>query len=88
MGTEGELDLYSSRLIAGDWITTEQIQERGQTLKAKIRYRQPDQSIDQIRDLGNGAMEIVFSTPQRAVNPGQIIVLYEGSRVVGSGVIR
>ena len=32
-------------------------------------------------------MNLEFIHPQRAITPGQICVLYEGDRVVGSGII-
>jgi tRNA-uridine 2-sulfurtransferase len=44
---------------------------------AKIRYRQADQecSVDQ---QGDDAVLVSFTSPQRAVTPGQTIVFYEG----------
>ena len=32
-------------------------------------------------------MELVFSEPQRAVTPGQSVVLYRGEECLGGGVI-
>jgi len=53
---------------------------------AKIRYRQPDQecTVDKIDDEN---WRITFKTPQRAVTPGQFVVLYDGQIVLGGGVI-
>jgi tRNA-specific 2-thiouridylase len=55
------------------------------TYNAKIRYRQWDQ-LCEIKKIDH-LFKIVFEKPQRAVASGQICVIYEGDRVVGSGVI-
>jgi tRNA-specific 2-thiouridylase len=52
----------------------------------KVRYRQPDQAC-QARIRGDGALEVRFENPQRAVTPGQFAVLYDGDRCLGGGVI-
>lgn len=55
---------------------------------AKTRYRQPDQDCTvHITDNSAYASEIVFDTPQRAVTPGQFVVLYDGNRCLGGGII-
>lgn len=65
---------------------------------AKIRYRQPDQACEvTIKVVGSeddsgrindsGRIEVVFDEPQRAVTPGQSIVLYDGERCLGGAVI-
>ena len=52
----------------------------------KVRYRQPDQPCRaSLRD--DGAIEVRFDQPQRAVTPGQFAVLYDGDRCLGGGVI-
>jgi tRNA-specific 2-thiouridylase len=60
--------------------------EPGQALTAKIRYRQPDQGC-RIDALEDGRMRVVFDEPQRAVTPGQSLVLYDGEECLGGGVI-
>ena len=37
---------------------------------------------------GPGAVHLDFDEPQRAVTPGQAVVLYDGDTVLGGGVIR
>lgn len=53
---------------------------------AKVRYRQPDQPCE-VRVLADGRIEVRFSTPQRAVTPGQYAVFYDGEECLGGGVI-
>lgn len=38
-------------------------------------------------ELVDGALEVTFTTPVRGVAPGQAVVLYQGTRVVGSATI-
>ena len=53
---------------------------------AKTRYRQPDQSC-RVQDAGQDRISVTFDNSQRAVTPGQFIVLYQGDNCIGSGVI-
>lgn len=57
-----------------------------ETLGARIRYRQADQSC-RLRYLGGNRAELRFAEPQRAVTPGQYAVLYRGEECLGGGVI-
>jgi len=52
---------------------------------AKTRYRQADQRCRVFPDDGNWHVE--FSDPQRAVTPGQSVVLYDNEHCLGGGVI-
>ena len=55
-------------------------------LSAKTRYRQPDQACRiELRD--DGTLEVVFDQPQRAVTPGQSLVLYRRDECLGGAVI-
>jgi tRNA-specific 2-thiouridylase len=53
---------------------------------AKTRYRQPDQECTVIVT-ASGDCEVEFAAPQRAVTPGQSVVLYEGEVCLGGGII-
>lgn len=52
---------------------------------AKFRYRQSEQQV-RVRFRDDKA-EVEYSTPQRAVTPGQYVVFYAGRRCLGGGVI-
>ena len=54
--------------------------------QAKVRYRQNDQecTIEHVDDL---SIKVSFLKPQRAVTPGQSIVLYDKNRCLGGGII-
>jgi len=53
---------------------------------AQTRYRQPDEACD-VEVLDDGSLRISFARPQRAVTPGQSLVLYEGETCLGGAVI-
>ena len=53
---------------------------------AKIRYRQQDTPCRLIPGEGNNAI-IEFAQPQRAVTPGQALVLYLDEQCLGGGTI-
>ena len=53
---------------------------------AKIRYRHKEQPAT-VYPEDNGIARVVFDEPQRAITPGQTVVLYDGDLVVGSGTI-
>ncbi len=53
--------------------------------KAKTRYRQPDQACI-LQKIEHG-WHVQFEQPQRAVTPGQSLVLYQGDQCLGGGII-
>jgi tRNA-specific 2-thiouridylase len=58
----------------------------GSSLSAKVRYRQQDQLVD-IEQIDENQMQLKFRQAQRAVTPGQSVVLYDGDVCLGGGII-
>ncbi|WP_405049914.1 tRNA 2-thiouridine(34) synthase MnmA [Salinicola endophyticus] len=56
-------------------------------LRAKTRYRQQDEPCT-VQVLADGGLAVHFDTPQRAVTPGQSLVLYADDVCLGGAVIR
>lgn len=79
--------MLSDRLEASQlaWVSGE-APEAGSRLTAKVRYRQRDQAAT-IETISEKRMELVFDQPQRAVTPGQSVVLYDGDVCLGGGII-
>lgn len=80
--------LYCDNLTATElsWVSGREVPSMPFTCKAKIRYRQPDQSCV-IKKIENGRAYVSFSVPQRAVTIRQSIVFYEGDICLGGGII-
>ena len=53
---------------------------------AKARYRQTEQPAT-VYPEENGFARVEFDAPQRAITPGQAVVLYDGDTVIGGGTI-
>ena len=53
---------------------------------AQTRYRQPDEGCE-VDVLDDGSLSVRFDRPQRAVTPGQSLVLYDGDACLGGAVI-
>ena len=79
--------LFSKTLRANDW-NWFPFAELTQPLrvKAKTRYRQTEQYAT-VYPEENGFARVEFEEPQRAITPGQAVVLYDGDLVVGGGTI-
>ena len=73
-------------LPCAHWITkpAEAVEFRAQV---QIRYRSRPADASVLLS-PNGVVFIKFDVPQRAVTPGQAVVLYDGERVVGGGTIQ
>ena len=79
--------LFCRRLIAGQlaWIAGRPPAGTFQC-SAKVRYRQRDQACTaHVRP--DGTCEVAFADPQRAITPGQYVVLYQDDVCLGGGVI-
>jgi tRNA-specific 2-thiouridylase len=55
-------------------------------LEARSRYRQPLQKM-KVTSVNGAHATIEFAEPQNTITPGQSIVIYEGKRCVGGGII-
>jgi tRNA-specific 2-thiouridylase len=78
--------LYSAGLVAGQvhWIhEPPALPIPG--LSAKTRYRQPDQACT--LDIEDEQLRVEFAIPQRAITPGQSLVLYQDEECLGGAVI-
>ncbi|RTQ99381.1 tRNA 2-thiouridine(34) synthase MnmA [Halomonas nitroreducens] len=80
--------LYTDSLVteAMDWVAGEPPAGEAR-LTAKTRYRQADVPCH-MRVNADGGVEVRFDAAQRAVTPGQSLVLYDGDVCLGGGVIR
>ena len=78
--------LFSSALACSSiyWVNPLDVAEPLR-LTAKVRYRQPDQACT-LERTADGYL-IRFDEPQRAVTPGQSVVLYQDDVCLGGGVI-
>ena len=78
--------LFSDALTCSSiyWVNELDVTEPVQ-LTAKVRYRQADQACT-LEKTATGYL-VRFDEPQRAVTPGQSLVLYQGDVCLGGGVI-
>lgn len=79
--------LFSRTLIADNvnWIPFPEL-AAPMNVMARARYNQKEQPAA-VHPLENGRIKVVFDQPQRAMTPGQAVVLYQGDMVVGGGTI-
>jgi len=69
-----------------DWVNA-QCPPLNTPLKAKTRYRQPEQPC-QILCATADQITVAFDQPQTAITPGQSIVFYDGEKCLGGGIIQ
>lgn len=83
----GNESLFSRELTANDfnWIAYD-VPPRELRASARVRYHQRTQAAT-VTVLGDGHVHLVFDEPQRAITPGQAVVLYDGDTVLGGGSI-
>ena len=79
--------LFSRELTANDfnWIAYD-VPPRELRATARVRYHQREQAAT-VTVLSDGRVHLVFDEPQRAITPGQAVVLYDGDTVLGGGTI-
>ena len=86
-------DLTATALTANDWIWSApadrmkaELTSGGIRVGAKYRYRQKDQAATLTRG-EDGQMLLTFDDPQRAIAPGQAVVVHHGDVVLGGGTV-
>ena len=79
--------LYRSSLTASGfhWLSIPEPKEPIR-VSARTRYRQREFAAA-AQPLPGGRLRLLFDEPQRAVTPGQAVVLYDGELVLGGGTI-
>ena len=79
--------LFSNTVLAKQihWVALESLQAPLR-VQAKIRYNMQAQPAV-VEQIGEDRIRVVFDSPQRAITPGQSVVLYDGDYVVGGGII-
>ncbi len=89
MGNNDEL--LADGLIADDlnWVGIGEL-TGPMNVDVKIRYNMPPVPAVVEPGPANGAVTVTFAAPQRAVSPGQSLVMYEnlGESVLGGGTIQ
>ena len=79
--------LFSPALRANDWCWYPfEALEAPMRVTVKTRHSQFEQPAT-VYPEENGFARVEFDDPQRAVTPGQAVVLYDGDVVVGGGTI-
>ena len=80
--------LFATELVADDWNWISiGVLDQPMRVKAKTRSRQSEQWAT-VQPMDSGRAKVIFDEPQRAITPGQAVVLYDGDMVVGGGTIR
>ncbi|MDR3254462.1 MAG: tRNA 2-thiouridine(34) synthase MnmA [Synergistaceae bacterium] len=83
----GEDSLLSSVLFADGFnLLSREAIDRPLRVNAMTRYRQVERPAT-VEAIGQDKIRVTFDTPQRAVAPGQAVVLYEDDTVLGGGTI-
>lgn len=79
-------DLFSEGLTASDFNYISGVPFEGAVkVQVKIRYNSP--RVEAVAEPWGDGIKVTFLEPQRAVAPGQAVVLYDGERVLGGGII-
>ncbi len=84
----GENPALMAKSLVADGINLISIGKIAEPMRvtAKIRYNQKEQTAT-IYPLDNGTARIEFDEFQRAITPGQAVVVYDGETVIGGGTI-
>lgn len=85
VGPNEALFHHSLRADGCNWFPFDTLKEPIQC-KAKTRSRMMEQPAT-VYPEENGTIRVKFDDPQRAITPGQAVVLYDGDTVIGGGTI-
>jgi tRNA-specific 2-thiouridylase len=79
--------LWRDQLIidSAHWLNGPPKNETG--LFVRPRYRAPLIKLEAIKKIGPGRWEVKLDEQVKALTPGQSLVIYEGERVVGGGIV-
>lgn len=77
-------DIFSSKMTVENLSFINKPENR--KLSVKIRYRHPAIKVKKLK-FENEVATVEFAEPVRAITPGQSAVFYDGSEVVGGGII-
>lgn len=80
---DGQLWRKAVTLMALHWING--APEPGRQYQMRLRYRAP--LVDGALELDNDQAEVTLAEEVRAVTPGQSLVVYDGERVLGGGIV-
>jgi tRNA-uridine 2-sulfurtransferase len=79
--------LYAQEVTAADLhLTSVDGIDPGRDVQAKVRSR-AEPAPATVLSCGDGQLRVRFASPQRAVTPGQALVIYDGELVLGGGTI-
>lgn len=84
LGTEGETEADSATVARFSFVVGAPPADEFRAI-AKVRFRHPGAQAT-VRVRGD-RLHVAFDSPQRSVTPGQALVLYDGSEVLGGGWI-
>lgn len=80
-------DVFSTKLYANN-INLMSVDKIEEPIRARAKIRYSHEGVDcTIRMADDGLLECVFDEKQRAVTPGQALVIYDGDYVLGGGTI-
>lgn len=85
IGTNEDSMTYEVRANKLNFMSRESIED-GMRVFAKIRYNHKGAWCS-VKQIGEDEILCTFEEPQRAVTPGQALVMYEGDYVLGGGTI-
>ena len=79
--------LFSNTLQISQVHWIDQPTADGSAVEAKIRYAAP-RTPAKVSSSPDGSWQVTFNEPQRAITPGQSVVFYHDSQVLGGGIIQ